>query len=251
MPFNLTAILLGLLVPFAISATVGLWLTLWGSTGLSMRSRRQNSMGISKIVIRTTVVVLAWVGAVAILIDYLLLIFRGHSTILSLCLLPSHNSRTAAVLDKWWSAAPVFWHALAIEGPFVLLVQLGLPAILSVTSMKEKRVKRIIRYAEAALLFMGLLTLLLGYGWSVWIASSSPNILWKYTKLGFSSSPILLSLCPLNLALAIGLSIKLAVAGKKPIGMSIGASIALAIAAAMIIALTIGTILSIMFVQSS
>lgn len=255
MSFNLIAVLLLCLAPLAIATTTGLWLILLGGIGLPMLVRRiQAFTSPVKKIIYHVVLAISWGGAIVLLLDFYLGLWLSEypSVIFLACWDPFFRlaedySRTATAFADWWTEAPLVWTVLAVEGPLVPLAHFGTPAVLKLLGIAEDRSRHVTARITGTMLLVGIVTGLLGFGWAVWIAFTNPDGIGGH--MGFGLIPLLLSLCPVNLLLAIGLPVWLNMAGDHRVETTTGAKIATAIAAAVVIAGTIGAILSVLHIQ--
>jgi hypothetical protein len=255
MPFDFIAALLVCLAPVAIATTAGLWLILLGGFGLPIFVKRMRpSTNTTNKFIYLAVLIISWGGAVILLADFYLWLLDSPSLILlawdPLLHLTQDYPKATEAFTNWWTDAPLVWTVLAIEGPLVLLVHFGTSAVLKLRGVTEDHGSRATLCATGVMLLMGIITGLLGFGWPLWAMFANLDSLWEHIRLGLHLSPLLLSLCPVNLLLSIGLSVWFIVTGDRRMGPTAEALIAAVIAVAATIAGAIGVVLSILYTRS-
>jgi hypothetical protein len=242
--FAFGVLLLVFLNPCAVAITVGLWLTILGWSWNSVLGEWPFFACIAQKLPRRVVPMVSLAGAVATLADRLLGLFAGANILLVPLALLSPSYKTEAALIDWWHTVPRVWLALAVEGPIVLLVYFGLSLILMVLKICPERRRRIVMWTVSALLVIGVATAFVGFGWPIVTAFLNPDSLYESLDVDHSLSPLLATFCPVDLVLAIGLSVWLVKSDDdQHIGVATSVVVVVLLTCAMVVSLIVGNYL--------
>ena len=239
--WTVAVLLIALVNPCAIAVTLGLWLMILGWACTSILDEYPFFASITERLPHRLVPVVSLLGAIGVLVDQWLGIFAGVNILLLPLALFGTDWKTSAALIDWWHAPPRTWFILALEAPLVFAAYFGSNLVLTALKVSKHQHGRITAYVVSVLLILGIVTGIVGFGRPIVTAFVDPDGLRESLDVDAYLSPLLASLFPINLVLAIGLSFVLVRASDdKRVGVVGSATIVVLIAVAIIAAWATG-----------
>ena len=202
-----------LLNPCAIAATVAMWLAILGWALTSVLHEHSFFASVALRVPRWLVPVVSLGGGLATLVDRWLLFIVGANISLLPFALTMPDRETTDALMQWYHAGPRVWLALAMLGPVVVLICYVLSLLLPSLGMHPEQHRRVVVWVVGALLVVGTVIALVGFGWPIATAYVDPDTLIRSLKVDRALNPQVVAFSPLALLLTISLSV--VVAGSK------------------------------------
>jgi hypothetical protein len=195
--------------PCTFAAIVAMWFAILGWAVNSELSGWPFFARVAERIPRWLVPGLSLGGAVATLIDRWVLFFGGVNlsfTLLAVVLVISQSTESWDALELWYHGGTRVWLALAVEGLILVLAYFALPLLLLALRIDRDHHERILMWVVSALLVVALMTVLVGLGRSIVMASLDAARLQGSLEVDYSLNPLLVALSPVALLLAVGLS---------------------------------------------